>query len=213
MQRGEGLVSILKNSVAPESDQDPMKQRIEAIAAIAKLNDDSPGEPVHSTLRHVVQVLCDEILKSEPLDEYVSLTTANSLAPERVKRTDIQVSLKSSGETVSLGPDGEYKIKPQDIESITLVSKMVEHSPLTEAFHRSRERSIVKPSGHSTACARGSSSGPVRSWRRLLDICKKNESKLKQGGAGSGGQTLVDRITKLREIVRSHPSLFASDVP
>ncbi len=125
-QRGALLVSILKNSVAPESDPDPMKQRIEAIAAIAKLNDDNPGEPVHSTLRHIVQVLCDEFLKPEPLDEYVSLTTANSLAPEKVKRTDIQVSLKSSGETVSLGPDGEYKIKPQDVESITLVSKMVE---------------------------------------------------------------------------------------
>ncbi len=49
---------------------------------------------------------------------------------------------------------------------------------------------------------------------KLLDTCKKNESKLKQGGgAGSGGQTLIDRITKLREIVHSHPSLFASDVP
>jgi hypothetical protein len=213
-QRGAGLVNILRGSVEPGTDVDPAKRRLGAIAAIAKLNEDNPPEPVHSTLRHVVRALCDDYLRPEPLDESVKLWSANTEAHEPVKRTDIQVNLKSGGEPVALGPDGEYSLPPDQIESITLLSTNEVRTPPGAGVPP------LKGTDYSDAIREfNSAAAAIKQWSddelaKLLDICTKNESKLQQGGGASkGGQTLVDRITKLREIVRSHPSLFLPDGP
>jgi hypothetical protein len=213
-QRGAQLVNILKSSLAPGADADPMKRHIDAIAAIATLNDDNPGEPVRSTLRHVVHALCDAFLRPEPLDESVRLWSANSQTHEPVKRKDIQVNLKNSNEPVPLGADGEYSLASDQIESVTLLSTGESRDPPGAGVPP------LKGTDYSDAVREfNSARAGITQWSddalaKLLDICTKNESKLKQGrGAGKGGQTLIDRITKLREIVRSHPSLFLTDVP
>jgi hypothetical protein len=215
-QRGALLVDILNESVQPRTGDDLTNQQIDAIAAIVKLDDGNQPKRARSSLRHVLHSLCDLLLKPEPYDESVFLRSANSPARQRVNRKDVQITLKTGGEPVPLGPPGidEYNLKGDQIENFTLKStgellnppdagvpplEGTEYSDAIKAFNTARQR--------------------LKQWSdlelgRLLEICVKNQSKLEQGGGASqGGRTLISRIERLREIVRSHSSLFVADVP
>jgi hypothetical protein len=215
-QRGAKLVDILNDSLKTAADGDLAKRQIDSIGAIVKLDDDNQPKRVRSSLRNVLHTLCDDLLKPEPYDERVFLRSANSPGRQRVDRKDVQVTLKTGGDPVPLGPPGidEYNLKSEQIENFTLKStgellnppdagvpplEGTEYSDAIKAFNTERAR--------------------VKLWSdlelgRLLEICVKNQSKLDQGGgANQGGRTLTDRIKQLREIVRGHPSLFVAVVP
>jgi hypothetical protein len=215
-RRGAKLVEILNDSLKTATDGDLAKRQIDSIGAIVKLDDDSQPKRARSSLRHVLHSLGDDLLKPEPYDEGVFLRSANSPARQRVNRKDVQVTLKTGGEPVPLGPPGidEYNLKGDQVENFTLKStgellnppdagvpplQGTEYSDAIKAYNTARER--------------------VNEWSdlelgKLLDVCVKNQSKLDQGGgANQGGRTLIDRIKQLREIVRGHPSLFVPDVP
>ncbi|MGE3818847.1 MAG: hypothetical protein AB7I30_05385, partial [Isosphaeraceae bacterium] len=55
---------------------------------------------------------------------------------------------------------------------------------------------------------------PPETWNeaflnKLLRYCEGQKDVLaKGGGAGSGGPTLIDRIQKMIDVVRAHPTLF-----
>ncbi len=214
--RGARLVDILNDALGPGDGQDLAKRQLASITAIVKMDDDNQPQRVRSSFRHVLHTLCDLLLAREPYDDSVFLRSASSPVRQKVSRKDVQITLKTGGDPVPLGPPGidEYNLKGDQIENFTLKStgellnppdagvpplEGTEYSDSIKAFNTARER--------------------VKQWSdvelsKLLDICVKNQAKLEQGGGSNqGGRTLIDRIQQLREIVRGHPSLFGPDVP
>ncbi len=210
LERAAKLVTLLRDS---------SKRGIEQLNAIVGLDDNNPPQQFRKSLRHVVRVLCEALLKREPYDDTLKLSSSGSPAPEPVQRKDVQVVLKS-GETVPLGngeavPPGtqvvdEYSLKADQVESFILPGesrdppgpgisplKGTEYSDGIRAYNTERDR--------------------IKEWsasalQTLQETCVQHEAGLKQGGGSNlGGQTLITRINGLLEIVRRHPSLFVAN--
>ena len=194
---GAKLIDLLNASVKPAAGAGPAKARIEAIAALVKLNDEDPPDRLRTSLRRVARLLCDDFVKKEPFDDFVQVL--NDKTYDTVKRKDVSIHPKN-GDDELLGPDGEYSLKADQIDLLTVKDdtlgpfpsgssplKGTRYSDAIKAFND--ERTNIKQ-------------WSVEELGKLLDICVQHKSDLETGGgADPGGRTLIDRITQLRDIV------------
>ncbi len=113
-ERGGMLVQVLQNA-----EKDPVDQ----IDAIGGLVNDTAPRRFAATARAIAQKLCGQWLKAEPPDEMVMLNIGDAIEPQKFKRKDVKIKMKS-GDTVPLGPPqpDEYGLKREQIDSFQLES-------------------------------------------------------------------------------------------
>jgi hypothetical protein len=193
---------------------DPARSRLEQVDEIGTLAEDNPPDQFEKTARRLVQALCGDVLKTEPLDEMV-LLTSDDAEPELVPRKDVKVEMKN-GETISLGPPqpAEYSLQPNQIKSFSLpMGRIIE--PPSDA-----KVPPLKGTKYSAAIrAFNTDRDQIKHWsepvlKKLRETCEAHAADLARGGgARSGGSTLIKRIDSLLEIVVKHPNLFVNPVP
>ena len=193
---------------------DPAKSRVEQVDEIAVLAEHDPPDRFEKTARRLVQILCDDLLKDEPLDEMVFLIDVEA-EPELVARKDVMVEMKN-GETVPLGPPqpDEYTLQPEQIRSFSLPMGRNIESPADAKI------ALLKGTKYSDAIrAFNTERDKIKHWsepvlKKLRETCEAHATDLARGGgARSGGSTLIKRIDSLLEIVVKHPNLFVNSVP
>ena len=175
---GAKLIDLLNASVKPAAGAGPAKARIEAIAALVKLNDEDPPDRLRTSLRRVARLLCDDFVKKEPFDDFVQVL--NDKTYDTVKRKDVSIHPKN-GDDELLGPDGEYSLKADQIDLLTVKDdtlgpfpsgssplKGTRYSDAIKAFND--ERTNIKQ-------------WSVEELGKLLDICVQHKSDLETGGA------------------------------
>jgi hypothetical protein len=210
----ERLVLWVHGAKVVQLLRDPAKSRLEQVDEIGALAEDNPPERFEKTARQVIQALCGDLLKTEPLDEIV-LLTSDEAEPEPVPRKEVKVEMKN-GETIPLGPPqpDEYSLQVDQIKSFSLPMgrivdppgdakvaplKGTKYSDAIRAFNTERDR--------------------IKHWsepvlKKLRETCEAHATDLARGGgARSGGSTLIKRIDSLLEIVVKHPNLFVNSVP
>jgi hypothetical protein len=194
--------------------REPDDHRVEQVSAMVDLAQDRSLARFEATARRLVQVLCGDLLKPEPLDETVLVIGDQQAAAEPFPRQQVvirwkdqtMVALDKSGfdeftlprDRVEnfLLPMGTTRDLPEDPKIAPL--RGTEYSQAVRAFNLERAR--------------------IQHWcepelTRLRDTCETNKAALARGRPGSGGLTLIARVDALLRIARRHPNLFVASTP
>jgi hypothetical protein len=189
------------------------RDRLDQIHAIVEIARDEPPARFMETARRILQALCGDLLRPEPLEDTVLVYTDSDAAAERCSRKLLVIRWKDQSR-VTLEKSGfdEYTIPRDNIENFQLGDNVFD--PPDDKKIRPLQGTDYSNAVHAFNLERAR----IKQWSepeltRLRQFCEPHVPELSRGADNAGGRTLVARIDALLTVVRRHPNLFVATTP
>jgi hypothetical protein len=189
------------------------KDRLDQIYAIVEIAKDEPPARFVETARRILQALCGDLLRPEPLENTVLVYTDSDAAAERCSRKLLVIRWKDQSRvTLEKSTFDEYTIPRDNIENFQLGDNV---------FDLPDDKKIrpLQGTDYSNAVhAFNLERAQIKQWSepelaRLRQFCEPHVPELSRGADNAGGRTLVARIDALLTVMRRHPNLFVATTP